>query len=428
MNSLDKIQAGLLLVAILLFSSCNDDSSALELEIDNSTDVEVTSFSLPSSTIFLDSLRTDNSPNIFIGNFTDEELGTLRATSYITLTYQSTGGLTAEAEYDSALLQLVVSDLAGNAVSGTMSLRPLIDPLYNSAIYTSEKSLAFEEEAEESFTVDLSELANDSLFQSRADIIGQRLFASIKDSIAFPGYIERFAMVAEEGFQNLVSFNIATATTRLVIFSSIPDSTAYQTVFSLNGKHFSGIQKDFSGTAFEGVQNLDTVEFADGATKVAPLFGFYTASDISQLVDFVASQENILINKAEISVDSGTPEEQALDRLQFFFYKPGVGIRGEGLLGSFNTSIDQWLETAVLDNQTYFSPNPDNITAWAELEEGKYAVDVTIFADVFYSEASSQDNILTEGLVVTPVSFLNYRSTSLLQDPTLKIYYTTIQD
>lgn len=428
MNLLGKFQAGLLIVVILLFSSCNDDIGALELEIDNSTDVEVVSFTLPSSTIYLDSLRTDNSPNIFIGTYADDELGSITATPYITFRYETSGGITSESEaqYDSALLQMEIVDLTGRSVTGTMSLRGLTEPMYNSAVYTADKSLAFEEEAEEQ--IDFGLFTGDTLFQERVDVIGRRLFNSIKDSVAFPGLIERYALVPEQGFSNLASFNISTATSRLVIFSSIPDSTIYQTVFSLGQKHFTSLQKDFSGTSFEGIQNLDTVNFDSPYNKVAPLFGFYTASDITKLRDFVESQENILVNKAEISVEPDLQNIALLERLQFFFYKPGIGIRGEGLLGSFNGSINEWLETAILDNQTYFSGNPENITAWAELEDGRYDVDITIFTDIYYNEATTEDNILSEGLVITPVNFLDYRLTSLINDPTFLIYYTTIQD
>ena len=79
MSLLDKENFLIIGLLLLITSSCEQDESIIKVNVEGVTNTSYIEFNLPTSEIFLDSLRTDDSDFILVGDYEDPLLGTLAA-------------------------------------------------------------------------------------------------------------------------------------------------------------------------------------------------------------------------------------------------------------------------------------------------------------------------------------------------------------
>lgn len=423
MNLLDSIKQGLaamLLIPVLF--ACNDSNDVLDLDIDNDVEANYQEFSLPMKTIFIDSLRTDSEVNSTIGNYIDRRWGSISATSYNSFNFSTGQSFIGDSiTFDSLWLSFELEDKIftdDTQAEGEIYIYKLADELYSSVAYTADKKIAFEGEPLD--TIPASFLnSSDTTFSFNLRGLSADFAAEIIDS-NFGGLSLPYAFVPSDDMSALFTLNTAGDTSKITVFSSY-DSINYTSTFIMNGTHFSNIDRDRTGSEIAGIENLDTIDISPEPGVLAPLFGLYPVVDISDLINFVGDEENILINRAEIILESVTVQNES-SGIRYYFYKPNSGIKGEGLFGDFF----DWINTAILQNEAYIASTNRPVTSISA--SGIYQSDITLFSDFLFNEFVENGEIVTEKLVITPVRYVSTERSLFSGNPQLKVYYTIVKN
>jgi len=424
MNLLARSQKGLAVILILFLASCEQENdTALDIEIENATEVLSSNLDVPMYTVFVDSMRTDVEDNAAVGSFTDNDLGKITATSFHTMRYTEGTIPRDTSVFDSLVLQIdITGRLENNERGGFYFIHELEEEIYNSVVYLADKEIKKNEIPIDTLNSNFA-LLNDTIVKLKLPKLGFKLFNLVQDSASLVGFEYQFAISPSEDLKSLITFNTDSDSTKLILYSSI-DTIQSTTEFTLNAKHFTNLKRDFSGTRFEGIQSLDSISYDGENALLAPLYGFYPVVNFKEYLRFVDTSEDLIINKAEILIQKGDESVNPSASFEFFFFKENSGFTGEGLLGTY----ENWIRTAILDNQSYFPPRPSNITAKASEEEGIYTTDVTIFTDIYLRQFRSEEKeILTEYLVIAPEDILTTQETYLVSDPFLKILFTVVR-
>ncbi len=139
------LKPGLAVLLIPFFFACNDPAElGLELERDDEkVSLKDTTLVLPSSTIYIDSLRTDQYTNTLFGKYADNTFGEVTAVSN---NQYNAGGATLPEDslaFKSAVLRLKVNAVRTRSVAGgeTVTIYESSDTIFNSGIYLADRTL-----------------------------------------------------------------------------------------------------------------------------------------------------------------------------------------------------------------------------------------------------------------------------------------------
>ena len=143
MSLLDKGNFLIIGLLILITSSCEQDESIIKVNVEGVTNTSYIEFNLPTSEIFIDSLRTDDSDFILVGDYEDPLLGTLAAEAYFELQYDSGAVIADTLLLDSVVFMLKIEDQLMNDASAifNMDFHALRDSLFSQAVYLATKEL-----------------------------------------------------------------------------------------------------------------------------------------------------------------------------------------------------------------------------------------------------------------------------------------------
>ena len=143
MSLLDKGNFLIIGLLTLITSSCEQDESIIKVNVEGVTNTNYIEFNLPTSEIFIDSLRTDDSDFILVGDYEDPLLGTLAAEAYFELQYDSGAVIADTLLLDSVVFMLKIEDQLMNDASAifNMDFHGLRDSLFSQAVYLATKKL-----------------------------------------------------------------------------------------------------------------------------------------------------------------------------------------------------------------------------------------------------------------------------------------------
>jgi hypothetical protein len=196
MSLLDK--GSFLIVGLLLFitSSCEQDESIIKVNVEGVTNTNYIEFNLPTSEIFIDSLRTDDSDFILVGDYEDPLLGTLAAEAYFELQYDSGAVIADTLLLDSVVFMLKIEDQLMNDASAifNMDFHALRDSLFSQAVYLATKKLTLAKSIQ---SVAEIVLKSDTLLTFSGADFGYYLYEKLKglDASDQYAYTNEFAFV-----------------------------------------------------------------------------------------------------------------------------------------------------------------------------------------------------------------------------------------
>ena len=224
----------------------------------------------------------------------------------------------------------------------------------------------------------------------------------------------------------LLALNIFGDTTEIILNSRDPLDTAYTTVLTFQN-HFNQIGRDRSGSEIASLQQTgDSLSASGEVSYLNGAAGTVVKLRLQPFLDFVNTNDNIIINKADIeipvSLERNNAIEQPIQDINLYFFKEGTVINGPGIA----TNV---VNTAILPENEYqaLTALPVPRAVLYSSEDQNYTSTITLFSQSLLTDKLAGDEFLTEDLVVIPSNFVGIGQSSILNSGIkLKVFYTTV--
>ncbi|MEO9475060.1 MAG: hypothetical protein ABJG41_05985 [Cyclobacteriaceae bacterium] len=388
----------MLLALIPFFFACDDPSSlGVALDDENAkTEIAVEEFVLPSQTIYIDSLLTEVQNNLVFGNITGDSIfGDLKAVAYTE--YAPISGVAAPDDSTIkhvktyAILRYSRATYGSDAPMQTVTAYQGTDTLFASVTYLANAHVDYDEtKPEGSLSVPLSDVDGDSIVQivldaSLADSLYAKIEAAAIDTLdgnvpfSTTQYFAPLVFVPGTDNQNLLNLDLNADTVGIYVeMSNAAEDTTYFFKFNFTGDNFSEIIRDRStGKYSDLVDDYDSSMVIAGNVHLNTIAGLHPKVSLKPYIDFIESNENIIINRAEVSLQNVPISETVppVEWVSFLFETEGGRVNGPSLNGSNAISY------AILYNGAYtgsLSQNPVMINAY-DSDEDNYTVNSTFF-------------------------------------------------
>jgi hypothetical protein len=411
----------IVLLSFILLVACESEDNSFDFNLDKGTSVERLEIALPSRSIFIDSLRTDNENNLIVGNYDHPELGDLSASSYSSLTFIEGRLPNDTLTFDSLKINLYVDSYKSSDDSGELQIlvSQYEGEIQSSIVYLKGESLSLTR----SYDTLMHTLSGDNIqkISINAPILGQRLFREMNSDNpeVSSGYTTKIALSPVVGNQTAISFDKRVDSTEFVLYTSY-DTLVFETKLVFGTNSFSNVDIDRSASQLNSIADRSLFDSPSGQQAISPLFGVFTYLDLEEVIAFITSSDRILINNAVISTATPTRRSFVSEELRYYFYDETYGFRGEGIL-------TRPLGTIIISNDWYTTRTPEIQLGSFNSDSSEYNADVTFFVESLYNIYQQDSTLITEGLVLTPNRFLSLRESSLSPNANkLVIYYTKI--
>ena len=329
MSLLDKRNSIIIGLLLLIISSCEQDDKTINVSSKGATNTSYAEFTIPTSEIFIDSLRTDDSDFILVGDYEDPLLGVLSAEAYFEIQYDSGAVIADTLSLDSVVLKLKIQDqlMDENVASFNMDLLVLRDSLFSQAVYLASKKLVVDKAVQ---NVAKTVLKSDSLLTFSGMDLGYYLYGQLKSLEKSDQYLYRseFAFLPTAENEALLSFDLASEDTKILIYSKDPSDSLFVTQFRFNSIHFTQLERDKSNTDLAGVSNLDSFQLADEYSITNPLQGLFTVLDFSEVMFFLNQLDNFILNSVELEVGLTATSVDPILGVNFYIFNTHGGIDG----------------------------------------------------------------------------------------------------
>ncbi|MEP1035347.1 DUF4270 family protein [Ekhidna sp.] len=443
------------MILIPVFFGC-ETSEDIGIKYDLGTDASVKfqEFTLPATNLYIDSLRTDGETRVLVGNYSNPITGTVSAEGYLQYFYEK-GPMPRQRDEDDQIfldtlkLDSIVVVLETNAIvpqQGTsfqeFSVYDLEDSLINSAIY-----LASLQQTPRTLAGSFSGSINtevDTLYRIKLENgYAQSFFNNVSNIAGDPDKSIATTVFRSMGFipgssaESIASINLASDTTRIIMYTS-PVSpgakdTTYLTYFRFNGKHYSYLNRDRSGSEFAAINEFEDFDLTSGETIIDPIAGIKTAISIAGIEDFFDQNRNILINNATLSMDfESETERDTLTRFMNFFRKQDGRIFGPA-------TADNPFGNIIMSDNGYLSAQSDPATSSLNDTKNKIILSSTLFYQQFYQEFLERDSLVyqnpTRGTLIPIDDLVTISTADVTLQRTifknngikLRLYYTEVE-
>lgn len=449
MNLLDKltylIKPGLAILLIPFFFACDDPSElGLELEVDEDIiETEKLEFTLPASSILIDSLRTDHFSYNVAGQYADSVYGSVRAEAYNQYDIRSgtlpTGDTIA---FSHAIMVLKVRDIKAPDLlqDERFTIHEVNDTLYSQPAYLADRKLDYDPNpvGDLSFDFDPEE---DSVIQILlTEEFGRFLYDRLNNaSEQGPGrdsllqslfHYPPLAIVPGVDNQGLFSFDLDDDTTGIYINMTSQSGDDYSWIFDFEGAHFTHVGRNRSGGKLSDI----TTEYEESTTPssrvyMSMLHGIYPKLDLAPLIEHIKSNDQFMVNRATMSLGAAPPPGLGhinnVASLRSYFIKENGEINGAGI------NLGDGFSNAILGEQDYLSSsNSSNVLTIGYNEtDATYDFDVTLFTQIFAEDYSVREEFLTEELVLVSPETLGLGQTSFKKSELkLTLYITSLKE
>lgn len=465
MNLLDRLWRIIPVLVMGFLFACEEPNEIGDVlnPGENKIDVLYKELTLPARTVFIDSVRTDNSSRLLVGKFIDPVFGETTATSYARF------GITnfpliirnkAENNFiiDSAFVQLSTSYFhSDDSLQGhDLRLHTIGDTLFNNVFYLSDFTTPHNNDnigsinshvydsSEDSIRIPL----NDSFVVDFLEFIEETADSRIlftesitvdQDTILVPfdtlyninaakvnDFFKGIAIEAGANNSALFGFNLDDPLSRIGIYyryQNQTDTLALEISSPQNNISFYSLETNRSGTPLTIIDKseslVDSIPSINSELYLQSGTGIHPRFDLQPYKDFLTSIENVVINRADIELsftDSNSDFkylEQPQD-LRFFFYSGGRNINVTGFLANSITS------SLIMTNASYLTLSPDPLRAIFNETENVYSADATIFSQFIESGDINTDEIIVIPSDVSNMSRAIFDANSVK----MKIFYT----
>ena len=329
MSLLDKRNSVIIGLILVLISSCDQDEKTINVNLKGVTNTSYAEFTIPTSEIFIDSLRTDDSDYILVGDYEDPLLGLLSAEAYFEIQYDSGAIIADTLSLDSVVFKLKIQDqlMENNSAFFKMDLLLLRDSLFSEAVYLAAKKLMVDKAIQ---NVAKTVLKSDSVLTFSGMDLGYYLYGKLKglEQSDQYGFRSEFAFLPAAENEALMSFNLASEDTKILIYSKDPNDSLFVTQLRFNGIHFTQLERDKSNTDLAGVSNLDSLQLADEYSIINPLQGLFTMLDFSEVMLFLNQLDNFILNSVELEVGLTAASIDPILDVNFYTFNAHGGIDG----------------------------------------------------------------------------------------------------
>ncbi|MGL1887507.1 MAG: DUF4270 domain-containing protein [Reichenbachiella sp.] len=465
-----KIWTGLLTITALTMFSCEDPSD-VGLGLDPNglkSGVYYEELSLPSTNVFIDSLKTNGDARILVGSITDVTYGRTSAVSYSQLSTVSTIiGLSNTADtifnqsdtviivtdqsyvVDSAVLVLRYNDISATDTSSlqTFRVQQLDDQLFSGVYYLANNVIPLvaldpDNETIRSIRTDsliLETPTYDTLQLPLSDSWANTLFDISLESDRNTILSQEFKGIAISGGENntaLISFN-PTGETMLKVHYHIEaskhlsetedsvyissDSLAVDFSLTATNARYNGIITDRTGSLIGAAiqDNLADFDTGDGNIYFHSLSGIYPKIDMEPLLDFLAKPENefVQINRFEFEVPTDASQLAYVDNvadMRFLLISEGGQVNHKGLVSG------DLYSTAVLTDGGYLGGSQSIMSAPIDSANSYYSG-----VSTFFAQQVENGTIDLDQLIMMPSDITAPKQSVIPKEGIkLKVYYS----
>lgn len=445
MNLLGKIWVRLSLVLAIstLFSCVDPVDVGVQLDPDGiKLEVLFEEILLPTTNVFIDSIRTNNSLSLLVGKYEDPIFGTTTSTAYthFTTSQSSPQGFAIRNSdenayiFDSLILELRInaSHLSIPGQNQEIFIHQLEDTLFSSVFYLNDFStpLSSEPIGQSSFNFIPSQ---DTLLKfSLNETFGQK-FIDVLESTSQNGAINIAAVISElkgigiRGGDNntaLIGFNPNSNETNLRMYFQIENErdslfTDFQFSSTSVVRYHNTVTDRSTSLVSGATTNFGDFDVNDGNVYLQPGSGIYPKISLAPLKEFLNSQNDIIINRSEISLGfpPGFEEQEFISvnqNTRYIFVEDNENVNVSGL-----ANLDR-VNTLILTNASYLSGIVDQLVSQHDTINNNFVGDMTFFTQILKSGSLDPNNI-----VLMPLDGTTFNQTVFDKDSVkLKLFYT----
>lgn len=435
MSLLDKRNSVIVGLILVLISSCDQDEKTINVNLKGVTNTSYAEFTIPTSEIFIDSLRTDDSDYILVGDYEDPLLGLLSAEAYFEIQYDSGAIIADTLSLDSVVFKLKIQDqlMENNSAFFYMDLLLLRDSLFSEAVYLAAKKLMVDKAIQ---NVAKTVLKSDSVLTFSGMDLGYYLYGKLKglEQSDQYGFRSEFAFLPAAENEALLSFNLASEDTKILIYSKDPNDSLFVTQLRFNGIHFTQLERDKSNTDLAGVSNLDSLQLADEYSIINPLQGLFTMLDFSEVMLFLNQLDNFILNSVELEVGLTAASIDPILDVNFYTFNAHGGIDGN-VFASLNlvtqgnldyvSTFNQAANDFILSEESFIAGAGALSPLVSKISELNYNPIITLALEDQYIRKTFYGEDPFEKLVMISDDRLTLNQSLVKKGSvTVKIYYT----
>lgn len=434
------INLGLTALSVLFFLSACEDAIEVTSDLNPSSDnseIKSFEFTLPSSQIYFDSIATENTGGLLIGQYENAEIGSVEADGYASITLDNATDdwpFSVNATLRSFSIHLSMDYYLGTDFANQIQfdVYELESEMYDSLTYFSFDTLATSRKISNDnlvrllpadtneYEFNLSEVVGNELLQRT--VSGDSIFAS-QDN--FDDYFKGIKISSNN---NLVRANLANNASYLSLRYTVPDDdSVYHIKMNLSNNSFSHLERTSAGTLVpENLDGENDFQLTDDS-KIAFIqgIGVLPKLSIDPYLSFMDTIDILQINKAELIID--TPEEVETNVEQ---YRPPQNVLNY-YYSTDNAFVNDitgtYFRSVQVNGQNQLTGS--NPVIMVPAESGGYSADISFFMqDVKDLEIWDEEY----SLVLYPSTTKSLRNTldHFVVDKEnirIKIYYTTFK-
>ena len=459
MNLWDRCRKWAWISILPVFLMC-EDPNEIGTELNPNSDNVNTlykEFTLPTSIVFSDSVRTSEDQNMAFGVYEDPIFGRIESIAYFQFGAFIDGIgpqriVDLDAIYDSAILVLQYNFFYGEDFTQFQRLRvhEITDTLFNRVIYKSNIRTPFSRtpigEAEFRATPGIDSL----LFIDIDDEYGERALDAVRNRPINDGddvllfEVPGIALVPDDNMDYIVgveheiqandSIRIEESSTLRIYYHS--PSFEGQTFFwdyplQSFGRYML-IENDRSSSELSGLtEPFQEFVPATDDRYVQPITGIHTKIDMSPVWDFIDSLDGFIVNKADFEItpvnDRGGTEDflTTINQISLLFTDESNKINGN-LINTTNN-----LNNEVLEDGSYTTQFSPTLRIAYDPERSLFRAEISN-----YLQAAGDNALDRTDLMIFPVS-QNFNTEDVANqfdqlvfdkdDLRIKLFYTTLQ-
>ncbi|MFY0607359.1 MAG: hypothetical protein JXR10_11615 [Cyclobacteriaceae bacterium] len=453
MSLLDKVLhfkvSGLAIALIPFFFACDDPTgNGLDLDsTENPIKVESLEFELPSSTIYIDSLRTDEYAYSLFGQYQDSIVGSVKALSFNRYNRNSISILQGtEADEDSLayvssslVLKIIDARTPGSISDDIIRVHQALDTIYNQPVYLSNREMEYDPEPIGELSFDFDDNSDSILTIPLNEEFGMFMYEKLdkakdlgdyRDSLFSNLYhYPALSLIPGESNQGLYHLDLTDDTTRInIVLQSINTGELYTSTFDLVRSHYTQVIRDKStGKLTDLTEDYSVSNVESSLVYLNSIAGVYPEISLKPFEDFIKANEDFIINRATLTMGvSASPDSlNYVNSLNAFFRKENGRINSSGVElgnGYFSALLSEGAYTGAVQNPPAAEINFNT-------DDFNYQKDVTLFCQELADYYNAFGNPLTEKLVLLNTNRIDLNHSSLIkQDIKLTIYYTSLKE
>ncbi len=466
MNLLAKKKIEWLLAMSVLFIGCRDEEG-LELTPDaQRTKIEYVEFTLPTTNLYFDSLRTDGGSTLLIGEYSDDTFGGVEATGYSEFYYRS-GPLPYfylvpdvngddslvfsynninydTLSFESLTISLrVVEFLTSEAeFSQELEFYELEDSIFSGVIYQADReiplgeSLGTDQATFNSLGYDLSSDTVLADFRLN-DLFGQELYDFIANldpsetdtltsrKIRFPGI-----GFVSNGSTGIVEYDLASSLSSMELHMSSKDSTYIIEFQFASSNKFNHIDRDRTGSDFSAIADKRSLDVNDDFVYFNPIAGIMPRIDLSPYLEFAKEMEenDIIIQQAELSIGAEENENNIpFVEITKYYYSNADSSNLSDIIYNVNWSgiaIDPYNTVLQIDNSYLVGGYLGEIISQVDTTTHNFTAYPNVFFQDLLDQVQNEDDLYTDNLVMVSPSYNSLGRSLIYKDSVqLRVFY-----